>query len=265
MARLYSQAYLTACQLGPAAAIAVAAQAGYGAVGLRLQPNAPGAPFQELLGRPDVLRETQAAVRDTGVAVFDLEIVRIGAAFDLGAQVPLCEAGAALQARAILVAGDDTEPNRLADHYARLCELLHRYGMTADLEFMPWTAVPHARAAMAVLDRAGRPPNGGILVDALHFGRSDTTLDDLRAIPRAWLHYAQVCDAEAGQHFSTEQLIHTARCERLLPGEGTIDLAGMLQALPPDLPLSVEVVNLPRMASTTPLEWARSALRAAQR
>jgi len=55
------------------------------------------------------------------------------------------------------------------------------YGMTADLEFMPWTAVPHARAALSVIEAAGMPPNAGILVDALHFDRSATTLDDIRA------------------------------------------------------------------------------------
>ena len=59
----------------------------------------------------------------------------------------------------------------------------------------------------------------GILPDPLHVARSHTTLDDLRAIPRGLLHYAQICDGEPGLDFTTEQLVHTARCERLLPGE----------------------------------------------
>ena len=33
-----------------------------------------------------------------------------------------------------------------------------------------------------------------MLVDTLHVGRSSTTLDDLRDIPREWIHYAQLCD-----------------------------------------------------------------------
>jgi sugar phosphate isomerase/epimerase len=108
------------------------------------------------------------------------------------------------------------------------------------------------------------PSNAGILVDALHFGRSTTTLDDIRAIPRELLHYAQICDAEAGTHFSTEDMIHTARCERLLPGDGTIDLHGLMSALPPDLPMSVEVVNLPREANTPPSDWAAECLAASR-
>jgi sugar phosphate isomerase/epimerase len=103
------------------------------------------------------------------------------------------------------------------------------------------------------------------LVDALHFGRSHSTLDDIRAIPRSLLHYAQICDGEAGIHFSHEQLIHTARCERLLPGEGNIDLQGLFAALPPDLPVSVEVVNLPREASIPAQPWAGQCLTASRR
>lgn len=260
LARSYSLAYLTANACTPPQAIRLAAELGYSSVGLRLLPNAAGAPQQFLIGLTDVLRETLAAQRDTGVGVFDLEIIRIAENFDLRAYVPLFEAGAALSAKAVLVAGDDRDEARLSDSYAKLCELMQGYGLTADLEFMPWTAVPDAKAALRIVNAAGKPANAGILVDALHVGRSETSLDDLRAIPRELLHYAQICDAEAGLHFSTEQMIHTARCERLLPGEGTIDLNGLFSALPADLPVSVEIVHFDRMAQIGQLAWARQCL-----
>ena len=64
------------------------------------------------------------------------------------------------------------------------------------------------------------------------------TLADIRAIPRDWLHYAQVCDATTRPDhdgpFTVDELIHTARAERLLPGEGEIDLGGLFAALPAD-------------------------------
>ena len=264
MPRIYSLAYLTSRLCTPPQALCVAAAGGYAHVGLRLWPNAPGAPQQVLLGQPAVLRETIAAQNDTGVGVFDLEIIRIGAQFDPHAWDALYDAGAALKARAILVAGDDTDEARLTANYARLCEVMQPYGMSADLEFMPWTAVPDARSALRIVSNAGMPANAGILVDALHVGRSHTTLDDIRAIPRALLHYAQICDAQAGTGFSTEQMVHTARCERLLPGEGTIDLQGLLDALPGDLPISVEVVNFAREAQTTPAAWAALCLAASR-
>jgi sugar phosphate isomerase/epimerase len=260
MSRTYSMAYLTSHTLTPPESIRLAAELGYANVGLRLLPNAAGAPQQFLIGLPDVLRETLTAQRETGVGVLDLEIIRIGAGFDAHLYLPLLEAGAALKARAVLVAGDDPDFARLVDGYAQLCELMSPFGMTADLEFMPWTAVPDAQSAMRVVKAGGDPANAGILVDALHFGRSNTTLDDIRAIPRALLHYAQICDAEAGTHFSVEAMIHSARCERLLPGEGSIDVQGLFGALPADLPVSVEVVHMKRMADLGQRDWARLCL-----
>lgn len=264
-ARTYSMAYLTAHRCGAPEAVRVAAATGYNFVGLRLWPNAPGTPYQHLLGDAALMRETLAVCRDTGVGVFDLEIVRIGEGFDPRLYLPLFEAGAALGARAVLVAGDDTVPARLATNYAQLCEQMAPFGLTADLEFMPWTAVPDARSALALVEAAGSPDNAGILVDALHFGRSHSTLDDIRSIPRRLLHYAQICDGEAGTHFSTEQLLHTARCERLMPGEGNIDLFGLFAALPPDLPVSVEMVHLLREKDTPAQAWAAECLAASLR
>jgi sugar phosphate isomerase/epimerase len=260
MARTYSLAYLSSHRCTPAQAIQVAAQTGYQYVGLRLWPNAPGAPQQHLLDHPQTLRETLAAQRDTGVGVFDLEIIRINADFDPHTWDALYDVGAQLNAKAILVAGDDPDEARLTANYARLCEVMKPYGMTADLEFMPWTEVKDAKSALRIVQNAGMPGNAGILVDALHFGRSSTTLDDIRAIPRQLLHYAQICDAEAGLNFTTEQMVHTARCERLLPGDGNIDIRGLFAALPADLPVSVEVVNFGREAHTPPAEWAAECL-----
>lgn len=260
MSRIYSLAYLNSHRCTPAEAIRVAAQTGYQYVGMRLWPNAPGAPQQLLLGQPQALRETLAARSDTGVGIFDLEIIRINEGFDPHTWDALFDVGAQLQAKAILVAGDDPNEARLTENYARLCEVMQPYGMTADLEFMPWTEVKDAKSALRIVQNAGMPANAGILVDALHFGRSSTTLDDIRAIPRGLLHYAQICDAQAGLDFTTEQMIHTARCERLLPGDGTIDLPGLLDALPADLPISVEVVNFGREAQTSPASWAAECL-----
>ena len=264
MTRIYSLAYLSSHRCTPVEAIRIAAQIGYQFVGLRLWPNSPSAPQQHLLDQPAALREALAAQRDTGVGVFDLEIIRINEQFDPHSWDALYDVGAQLRAKAILVAGDDDDEARLTENYARLCEVMQPYGMTADLEFMPWTAVKDAKAALRIVQNAGTPANAGILVDALHFGRSTTTLDDIRAIPRQLLHYAQICDAEAGLNFTVEQMIHTARCERLLPGDGTIDIRSLFAALPDDLPVSVEVVHFGREANTPPPEWAAECLAASR-
>lgn len=263
--RTYSLAYLTANASTVPQAIGIAAELGYAYVGLRVQPNGPGAPFQTLIGDVAVLRETQAVMRDTGVGVYDLEIIRIGEQFKVSDHAALMDIGKTLGAKAVLIAADDANESRLADNYAALCDAMRPYGLTADLEFMPWTAVKDAKSAMRVVELAGRPNNAGILVDALHFGRSTTTLQDIAAIPREWLHYAQMCDAQAGLNFTTEELIHTARQERLLPGDGNIDVTGLFKTLPQDLPVSVEIVNLERSKPMGDKAWAELCLNATKK
>ena len=65
----------------------------------------------------------------------------------------------------------------------------------------------------------------------------------------------QLCDAPALIPTDTQELIYQARCARQVPGEGGLDLRGLMAALPATLPVSVEV----------PLAGAQGALPAQQR
>ncbi len=181
---------------------------------------------------------------DSPVEVFDLEIIRLAADFDPTDYVPLLEAGAQLGAKAVLVGGDDRDRARLTDSYARLAELCANYGIVASLEFMPWTAVPDARAAIEIVSAADGPARS-VLVDALHTDRSATTLEDLASIPREWLHYAQMCDGSTPAPTGDAELIRQAREERLVPGTGGIALADIWSTLPAGLPVSIELPNEP--------------------
>ena len=109
---------------------------------------------------------------------------------------------------------------------------------------MPWTAVPDAKAAVEIVAQADGPARS-VLVDALHVGRSTTTLEDLAAIPREWLHYAQMCDGSAPAPTDDAELIRHAREERLVPGTGGIDIPGIWSTLPAGLPVSIELPNEP--------------------
>ncbi len=55
-------------------------------------------------------------------------------------------------------------------------------------------------------------------------------------------------------------MLHTARHERLPPGEGGIDLAAMLMALPAEAPISIELPNDLRKAAMGVPAWARLAV-----
>jgi sugar phosphate isomerase/epimerase len=259
MERSISLAHLTVLDLAPPQVVETAAAAGYTHAGIRLLPSSPGGLAYPLMDDPALLRETRQRLQDTGVKLFDLEIVRLGADFDARAYQRFCEVGAELGAHSILVGGDDHEPQRLAQSFAALCEVARPYGLYPSIEFMPWTAVPNVASALRLVEAAGRPANAGILVDALHWARSDSPLPHVAALPRELLHYAQVCDAPARVPDTVEGLIHDARCERLLPGEGGIDIQAMLSALPSDLPLSVEIPHHVRAPKAGALGWARQA------
>jgi sugar phosphate isomerase/epimerase len=264
MQRIYSLAYLTSAPMAPPEALLLAHKLGYQAIGVRIAPAATGGDFSPLAEDPALLRETVTRIKDTGVPVFDVEIVRLGADFRIERFQTLLETAGKLGARAILVAGDDPDEKRLAESYATFCDAAAPFGLTADLEFMPWTAIPDARTALRIVTIADRP-NACILVDALHAARSTTTLADIAAIPRNRLSYAQLCDAPGEIPGTTEGVIHTARCARLLPGEGGIDLVGIARQLPDELPLSLEIPNDERLPKLGAEEWARQALAAAKR
>lgn len=263
MTRVYSCAYLTSEPLSAPESIRLAERLGYAYVGVRILPAAPGGQDQGLIGNPAALAETKAVMAATGVSVFDVEIVRINETFRLEAFQPFLETCGELGARAILVGGDDRDESRLTDNFAAFCAAAAPFKLSANLEYMPWTGVRDAQAAVRLVTKAGQA-NGGILVDALHSARSATTLDDIAAIPRHMLHYAQICDALGQLPVSFEQLIHTARTHRLLPGEGDINIRGIFDALPADLPVSIEIPSEQLKAKIGVEEFARRALAASK-
>lgn len=237
-------AALTVLDTAPLDHVDLAERHGFDTIGLRLLPAAPGTTAYPLHEDERALAEVERRLADSPVEVFDLEIIRLAADFDPSAYVPLLETGARLGAKAVLVGGDDTDRARLTDSYARLADLCGRYGIVASLEFMPWTAVPDAKAAVEIVAQADGPARS-VLVDALHVARSSTTFADLAAIPREWLHYAQMCDGSVPAPTDDAELIRHAREERLVPGTGGIDLQGIWSTLPAGLPVSIELPNDP--------------------
>jgi sugar phosphate isomerase/epimerase len=147
---------------------------------------------------------------------------------------------------------------RLADTFAKLCELAARHNLNANLEPMPWVDVSNATTAKRLLDAAGKD-NAALLVDAIHFFRAGDRFDDLRGTR---LRYAQLCDAPAERPADMQEIIRQARSDRLFPGEGGLDLKGLLATLPANLPLSLEI---PLARKLPPAERARLALSATRK
>lgn len=236
----FSLAHLTVLDLPPPEMIRVAARTGYRTVGLRLIRVTDTTPGYPLMDDPVMLRETKAAMADTGIGVLDIEFVKITPETDVAALEPFLATGAELGARHVITAPYDPDLGRLADRLAGIGELGASYGLSALLEFFPWTVVPDFGAALRLVEATGRTDTG-VLVDTLHFDRSGSTLEQLDAAPRSRLPMVHVCDAPAEKPSTTEGLLHTARAERLPPGEGGLGILSVLRHLPPGIPIALEV------------------------
>ncbi len=180
----FSLAALTVLDLAPPALIDVAAACGYDDVGLRLLPAMAGGIAYPLMDDEAALKETLARLDATGITVADLEVVAFRPETEIAAFAAFFETGARLGAKHILVAGYDPDLDRFTDRYAQFCEAAAPYGLTADLEFMPWTYVPDLATASRIVAQAGQA-NAGILVDALHFDRSNSSTVELARVPAA--------------------------------------------------------------------------------
>ncbi|MGZ0750706.1 sugar phosphate isomerase/epimerase family protein [Kluyvera sichuanensis] len=252
--RSLSLAALTVLDVSPPEQVRIAALTGYSHVGIRLLPATPDDPDYDMLGDTRTVRETLAALRDTGIRVSDVEIVRLTPDFSLDSLHPFLETAARLEAQQVLVAGNDDNLPRCAENLATLAQAGEAYGLTMNLEPMPWTHLPTLASAQKLIAASGQR-NVGILVDAIHFWRAGESLEALSALAPEQLNYMQLCDAPARIPTDTQELIYQARNARRVPGEGELDLHGLLAALPPTIPVSVEV----------PLAGAQGALPAQQR
>ena len=245
-----SLSYYTVPELSPTQMVREAAAAGFDFVGARLLNGQPGRDPAPLMASSAMRRETIACLRDAGMGVLDASGARLRPETDMAAFAPFIDAAAEMGARHILASGDDPDEPRLAARFAELCELAGRSGLTVDLEFVPWMSVADLTLAARMVRTVARA-NFGIAVDALHFERSSSRLSDLSALPRTWFRYVQLCDAPRAWASDRESLIHEAVSERLFPGEGAIDLAGLLRALPSGIPIALEIPTA-TLARTTP-------------
>jgi sugar phosphate isomerase/epimerase len=253
-------AALTALEWSPP--LEVGARCGFDQIGLRLLPATPEGIAYPLMNDRNQLKETVIRLRARGITVADLEVVAFRPETQVGTLLPFLDSGATRGAKHTLVACYDPEPQRLLDRFAEYCEVAHRFGLTADLEFMPWACVPDLNTVARIVDAVAHPV-AGILVDALHFDRSGSRVEDLRKIPVIRLHYWQLCDGSTEHPITTEKLIHAAREERLFPGEGGIDLLALTRSMPRELTISIEVPTL-RLKTLNAELRARRALAAAK-
>jgi sugar phosphate isomerase/epimerase len=143
--------------------------------------------------------------------------------------------------------------------FARLCDLARPLGIFVSLEFPHWTETGNLAEAVRVVRSVDRS-NAGILVDMLHFGRSNSSVAELARLPREWFRFVHVCDAAKEVPPTLAGMIHTARDERQFPGEGGIEVREILSCLPPNIPYALEIPRATLTRAVGPEEVARLAL-----
>jgi sugar phosphate isomerase/epimerase len=258
--RLLSLAPLTVLELDPAELVDCAAATGYDAVGLRLIRATEQEPLRPTIGRTPLIRETRRRLDDSGLRLVDIEVLRLRPETRVRADFEaFLETGAYLGATELLVTGNDPDHSRTADNLAELALLAAEFGLTPNLEPMPWTDVKDLQQGIAILSAC--QVNVGLLVDAIHYHRAMNSPAELAALPRDWIRYAQICDAPAERPGTVDEMMLQGRGARLLPGAGGIDLVSMLRALPGGIPISVEA---PLQSPAPAVVRAAAAARAAR-
>lgn len=251
MPRLISLAAATVIDVGPAAAVDVAAQAGFDCVGIW---------FDATTWSPAVARSIARRLADTGVVALDIEPVIFGRGPDHGEA--LIDAAIEIGARHVLVASGPADRSEVVERFAALCDRATGTGVTLAFEFLPIFSIGSLDAALSVVAEAGYT-NGAVLVDSLHLARSGGVPADLIHVAPNLLPYLQIADATAEPADpSLAGLREEALHGRLLPGHGDLPLAELIAAVP-DVPLSVEMRSRQLMIDyPDPLERARAVLAA---
>ena len=113
-----------------------------------------------------------------------------------------------------------------AARLAALARRLGERGLLVALEAFPWSAIPDVATAVELLRRAAAP-NAGLMVDVWHFFNGGAGLDALDDLPAGGVTAVQLND---GPQVHDDFLLH-ARAARRLPGEGELDVVGLVRAV----------------------------------
>ncbi|QGF22365.1 sugar phosphate isomerase/epimerase family protein [Raineyella fluvialis] len=229
---------LTVLDAPPPDTVTAAAAAGFDAVGVRVFP-AGTEPAWPMIGDTPMLRETVRRIADTGITLWDIEVLRLREDKTLEEQLAILDAGHALGARYVLVNVNDADPSRRLDRLNLLAGEAAARGLTLAVEYMVFTEIRTLTDAVALVREVEGP--AVVLPDSLHVARSGGTLAELAGLPTALVPYAQLCDTVTEPAPATpEEALAEARTARRLPGDGDLALKDFVGALPAGTVLTVE-------------------------
>jgi sugar phosphate isomerase/epimerase len=234
-------------------------EAGYDGIGLRMYAS-PGVNYEQVTqpvtGNAALMRDIKRALSDSGLILYDILSYYVRPNFDLDRMLPSLEFGAELGFAYALAIADDPDWSRQRDNFSRLCDAAGSLGMTISLEApVGQNTVNTLPLALQLIAESGRQ-NAVICLDPFHFWRVGHTAEILRSADARLFPYTQIDDG-----VDTDGPPPRGRREI---GTGSVPLMDILDALPPDLPLSIEW-GRPRDSAYTAAEWASIALNSTRR
>ena len=250
MARKFSLAYLTIPGVDPVSQIKIAKEAGYDFVSLRTIPmHLPGEPEFLPQKDPALFDAIQKALKEYDMPLMDIELARIRPDLDIEEYRPAFEAAAKLGATDVLGSVWSRDKAWYTDTAGKVADYAKEFGLKFNIEFLPWAGVRNLQEDITLVDKLGRD-NVYVMVDTLHAGRAGVTAEELARTPRKYFNFIHLCDGPAGpdgdpvlDNIKDDLMLYTAREARFYPGEGVMDIAGMVKAMP-EIPLSIELPNL---------------------
>jgi sugar phosphate isomerase/epimerase len=257
--------YLSVFGLPPVEFVQLAADLGVGYIstGLTAMPlDSLGYPPFSLRDDAGLRREFRSAMDDNGVRISLGEGFLVIPGVDCRDYASDLDVMGELGVPRINTLGLDPDRHRAFDQFASLTELAAERGMRTTLEMMPGSVVSDLEAAVDAVRHVGRQ-EFQLLVDTMHLARSGAGSDDLRALDPGVIGYAQLSDNPVID--SMEDYLMAATFERMVPGTGILALADILEALPADVHIGLEVpIRSQAEAGVGPLERLRPCVAAAR-
>jgi sugar phosphate isomerase/epimerase len=230
--------------------IQAAVGAGFEGLGFRLHKSPAYPNWQDWLGDGPLKREVKSALSAAGQEMVESLSYYLLPELDLEEMKPSLEYAADLGATYALVIGRDPEWSRQRDNFGRFCDVAAGYGLTAAIEAPVGTLSPIS-AAFRVIAETGRK-NAVVCIDPTALLRAGDTPAALDGTNAALLPYTQINDGkrEGGG--------------RMRPGDGDADVDALLDALPANVPVSLEW-PAPKDSTETAAEWAKFAMAGTRR
>jgi sugar phosphate isomerase/epimerase len=254
--------FISAFNMGPVEMVELAAELGCRHISLALAPmSTKHIDYLQWSLRDDkpLRRDVLQALQnhDVDISMGECYMIRPDVDFRTSAR-PDLDAMRELNIKRVNIVSIDPDWSRNIDQCGALVEMAAELGMETTLEFGPQLgAFTNLQSAVKGLEAVNKP-NFKLVIDAMHFFRSGSTVADLATLDPSRVGYVQLCDVPVVSTY--EQYMYEARYERLPPGQGELPLQEFLQAAPRDVVVGLE---LPMLAQAKAGVSARERLQGA--